>query len=1051
MILRSWPYLLFSVFLLIKKSSQITPASFGFPTTTQLSDIWTSTPDPQYSSISTYQDVVDDYASKVQNLMVEYETTFNKFESSIETISEEDRMIQQTNRAIDDLVLACDKLNIINRMIHCEEEFSLILNGETRKIPSDPCKRFYYKTGPLVFNFYNLTGYNYAGDKKHSCIFTHNQCKEPFMDCPDPINKNHERIYKAFKRHSWAIRSNSTQLSTQGIRSMHFTTTGGVTVLNPAQKIKYGDFRNERWFRSSLNDEKGVDVVFFIDKSISMTFENRHNRAVHAVENTIKQLSIEDRFTVIAYSKITSYPDCTPTKIRNDIKNYEFWSFNGSFNQTRAELSPDEGQGSTSGYNHNYENEQDSPRKLEDYVCMQDSLSYANKKIKDKAWFLLSRNLLRDTGSCKEWFIGGKDFVAGIQKMDEIFAESNKNGGSSRKKFIVWVTDGEHILPHEETEVLQKFGNMQKINNYNIMTSIYSLGKRYDLLDKLANQEYRGWHGNQKKQVGKSVVVNTNIFHAALEDHMKIFYFREKMPENFQISTHKWTWQNPPNFLNRGPAVTLSKALVDDVGVPIGVLAFDIDVEYLFKEIEKNLIDSSSVFVIRKYSNYLLKHSAVDTLPYDTKIRLSAEWKNVKENGFVNVDQRFLNRIDNQVPYNIVEDNSELDDIIADLSLSNTKTGPRQYFCSAAHDIFIICLKRKTAEVSTSVNAYIPAGKSSAPDVPNGNLVIPDSMINSFFYQELDMDNENVTDPDTGEMQKTVEIFNDIPIKERLDFLFDNDAMKPCKYFNRFSVEINDGVAPPTALGNVVLKKHRFLKYYFETDQIDFACPVNEFLKYDAMRATVITEVDRQRICLQYINYNWIYAWTNYFKNNDAESLANTTLIPDFPINSFKALKKLDKANFITSKPADLSVPVWRQFYSTDGLVYNYPASFVKDTHLQKNNDFFGTEQYESYIYTPAMDRAGLGFSIKVANRAIVDNNFVGNFVNTFVWSEFNTFIHNNFGSECGDDDSAQGIFEGNLLSRKKRTTCLIFNENGGMIYWSKYRAVLDRCGLNNC
>lgn len=336
---------------------------------------------------------------------------------------------------------------------------------------------------------------------------------------------------------------------------------------------------------STSGQDRGVDIIFYIDKSISMYYKNRHYTAVKAVTNLIENLSIHDRFSVLA----TSLGESTCSRydqVQGCING--FWSFDGVVSEAEKTAQYQPGMRKQS---------------IEFYDCMQNTLSHASKKIKDKAKFLLKRNLLDDSDYKGEpiWFKSSKDFITGIETMDQIFDNSKKCQGQNcsshgREKIIIFITDGEKVPYHQEEIILDKFASMQKKNDYQIHTIMYTLGKKYNLLDRLVKQDYNTWHENsENKVIGTSMMSNNEVYKDKLVRQISNFFRTESLKSYPEVV---WTWQNPPNFLNRDNTITLSKAVLDDENVPIGVLAFDINADYLFQEIDRSFIGRDAEFII---------------------------------------------------------------------------------------------------------------------------------------------------------------------------------------------------------------------------------------------------------------------------------------------------------------------------------------------------------------------------------------------------------------------------------------------------------------------
>ena len=189
------------------------------------------------------------------------------------------------------------------------------------------------------------------------------------------------------------------------------------------------DMRKHASYRAALeknegDSEIGVDLVFFIDKSLSMTYNNRHYFAVQAVRETIRNLNIQDRFFSVATSKITDCLDLhkylgDPNFQNCKVGDSSIWNYNGLIKRSLEEL-----------------------KKLKiftpQYDCLQKGLAYATKKIKDKTRFLLERNLLMADDSKYLHFQGTSDFVAGFERISEIYESSkSENSTENRSKILI--------------------------------------------------------------------------------------------------------------------------------------------------------------------------------------------------------------------------------------------------------------------------------------------------------------------------------------------------------------------------------------------------------------------------------------------------------------------------------------------------------------------------------------------------------------------------------------------------------------------------------------
>lgn len=187
-----------------------------------------------YSASATYQDVVESVSSKIQNLMQIYETNLNSFADNINNIQPNDVMNLTTENQVSDLALKCTVLSLDLKSTLSSKDYE-----------DKSFYKIFKRSGDLKFDFQNKTGYKNKIDEKHSCIFSTEFCSVKYSDCPDPYSQNHQRIFKAFSRNAQSLRQHQTDdlRLIQGIKSVHFTSEAGVTLINPAQKLKNSDLR----------------------------------------------------------------------------------------------------------------------------------------------------------------------------------------------------------------------------------------------------------------------------------------------------------------------------------------------------------------------------------------------------------------------------------------------------------------------------------------------------------------------------------------------------------------------------------------------------------------------------------------------------------------------------------------------------------------------------------------------------------------------------------------------------------------------------------------
>lgn len=102
---------------------------------------------------------------------------------------------------------------------------------------------------------------------------------------------------------------------------------------------------------------------------------------------------------------------------------------------------------------------------------------------------------------------------------------------------------------------------------------------------------------------------------------------------------------------------------------------------------------------------------------------------------------------------------------------------------------------------------------------------------------------------------------------------------------------------------------------------------------------------------------------------------------------------------------------------------------------------------YPLYFSTPYIDKQGQGVVMSVNARSKIDSKFIGNIVNIFNWHTLGQYLYNSHQNFCQSTEHNSN-FLGQFLNfitfgyypiDKTKTSCLIFNQDGKLIYWSKY------------
>lgn len=929
---------------------------FSVPSLESLEDIWSPVNDPRLTanSITTQQELVDYIAGSISSNFDTIEDILTNFTDSIINVQTNDNLKKpfQKTDSTSRLPIECSRLPV------SDQDFTIEIEADSnRNRTLFPEKDPFFPLNShdkLTLTFKKVAGFMNTVDVAQSCIFVNRMCQEKSSDCPTPIDENHEYLYENFNAELLNIVRQDTRLA-NAIKNVHFTSPVGVTIVNPAQAInnmayrhhaagegsyelqstKYQkDMRDFPSYRMALDitAEEGLDIVFFVDTAKSMIYDSRHIEITNAIAETVRNLNIQDRFTVVGsattkscaeHQNLPGFNDCTENESR-------VWNFDNipensyEFRKTNKIYTPQ-------------------------YTCLKSKLAFANNAIKDKVSFLLERSFLVNDGRSFWNFHGEKNFAAGFDKIADLFRNS---GQTNREKLIIMFTDGEPLDAANQIQTLNSLNALQKEFNYKINTQIYNLGNTDPFLKRIVNQDYDVWNDETNLQTGH--VIQADYGHQdSLSSTVKRFYMYSPFLDS--SSDLKWTWVNTikdqvglENELNLGPTLSVSKAIFDSSDQLIGVMSMDINTDRLLEPLVDMELGINRYFVVDSDNQHIISHPQIKELQhFDHRIK----------KGFTKNYANVPHLLDTLFYVSQIENSAELNSLIQDPTTSISL--PRNYYCSSINSHYTVCSYTNNANNST-IEAFVPHPADDVVVEPE----IPFVVLNQELDETVALAHKKIDDSfswwkkDKRKMKEFPDLGN-----AAAQNILGLSNLATCNY--------NDRIMYLTG------EEHRsYLSISPSLNQINDLGGLESYQNADLVNLASFLNSD--------MNSNSDFLATGLRGN-----------LTEFPVEQINALKLLTKTVGFTKAPKvayqNITKPLRREFILPTGYGIQFPA--IQNPQNFDSYDLSTVGKDEYYFKLASDIDEGLGTTVSMVKQAKIFDKFIGYFVNTWSWIGFHDVI----------------------------------------------------------